>query len=60
MKSVRQKVALDVPTKTVETFLIVTSKMNTGVLRGANRIHTWRIQREVTDNIMRDLYAVHI
>jgi len=60
MKSVRQNVALDVPTKTVETFPIVTSKMNTGVLRGANRIHTWRIQREVTDNIMRDLYAVHI
>jgi hypothetical protein len=60
MKSVRQNVALDVPTKTVETFLIVTSKMNTGVLRGSDRIHTWRIQREVTDNIMRDLYAIHI
>ena len=60
MKSVRQKVAIDVPTKTVETFLTVTSKMNTRVLRGSDRIHTWRIQREVTDNIMRDLYAVHI
>jgi len=60
MKSVRQKVALDVPTKTVETFLTVTSKMNTRVLREANRIHTWRIQREVTDNIMRDLYAIHL
>jgi len=60
MKSVRQNVALDVPTKTVETFLTVTLKMDRAVLRGSDRIHTWRIQREVTDNIMRDLYAVHI